>query len=274
MGHRAGSARAAYLLGRLAGSARVAPLAQIDDHQWTVLDYLHGRFDNRSSRCSAMTSCGRTHCLPARSATGCVTGCVMCSTRCPLGSRSWPTLPIVVGHGDACPNNLLGAQRPDAFVLIDFGFWKPLPLGFDLGQLLLGDVQIGRRSGDDLAAVDARIVPAYVDGIDRRGSRSRTGTGGAAPCPADGRVHRTVEHAVRTPRRPAEPGARAAGSNTGRHHHLLPRPGRGQPGDDAVAANAKVAAQARALAGRAHWVSVVSCRIVSLVTDGRVNMQV
>lgn len=30
--------RAAYLLGRLAGSPRVAPLAQIDDHQWSVLD--------------------------------------------------------------------------------------------------------------------------------------------------------------------------------------------------------------------------------------------
>ena len=73
--------------------------------------------------------------------------------------------PHVVGHGDACPNNLLGAERPDAFVMIDFGFWKPLPLGFDLGQLLLGDVQIGRRSADDLAAIDAEIVAAYVEGF-------------------------------------------------------------------------------------------------------------
>jgi hypothetical protein len=39
--------RAAYLLGRLAGSRRVASLAQIDDHQWSVLDYLNGRFQHQ-----------------------------------------------------------------------------------------------------------------------------------------------------------------------------------------------------------------------------------
>ena len=93
----------------------------------------------------------------------------MCSTRSPLGSRSWPTLPMSSGTVTPAPTISSAPTRPDAFVLIDFGFWKPLPLGFDLGQLLLGDVQIGRRPADDLAAVDAGIVPAYVEGLTDEG---------------------------------------------------------------------------------------------------------
>ena len=81
-------------------------------------------------------------------------------------------VPRVVGHGDACPDNFLGAQCPDAFVLIDFGFRKLLPLGFDLGQLLLGTRKIGRRPADDLAAIDARIVPADVEGLTDEGYRA------------------------------------------------------------------------------------------------------
>ena len=162
---RARFTRAAYLLGRLAGSARVAPLAQIDDHQWTVLDYLHGRFEHQVVPMLHDDQLW-THPLLAhafgndlrermRDALGSVPGWV----------QELADAPHAAGHGDACPNNLLGADRPDAFVLIDFGFWKPLPLGFDLGQLLLGDVQIGRRSADDLAAIDADIVPAYITGL-------------------------------------------------------------------------------------------------------------
>ena len=161
--------RAAYLLGRLAGSERVAPLAQIDDHQWTVLDYLHGRFDHQvvpMLRDDELWA----HPLLAKAFGDGLRG-RMCDVldQVPAWLEELADAPHVVGHGDACPNNLLGAERPDAFVLIDFGFWKPLPLGFDLGQLLLGDVQIGRRPADDLAAVDARIVPAYVEGLTDEG---------------------------------------------------------------------------------------------------------
>ncbi len=60
--------------------------------------------------------------------------------------------PIVASHGDACPNNLLARVGSDDFVLIDYGFWGPGPIGYDLSQLLVGDVQLGRRSSDDLAA--------------------------------------------------------------------------------------------------------------------------
>jgi hypothetical protein len=161
--------RAAYLLGRLAGSERVAPLAQIDDHEWTVLDYLYGRFDQQ------VVPMLRDDELWAHPLLAHAFGPALRERMCdvldqvPAWFEELAGAPHVVGHGDACPNNLLGAQRPDAFVMIDFGFWKPLPLGFDLGQLLLGDVQIGRRPADDLAAVDAQIVPAYVEGLTDEG---------------------------------------------------------------------------------------------------------
>ncbi len=161
--------RAAYLLGRLAGSSRVAPLAQIDDHQWTVLDYLHGRFEhqvvpmlrNDELWAHPLLVDAFGHGLRDR----------MCDAldAVPAWVEELADAPHLVGHGDACPNNLLGADRPDAFVLIDFGFWKPLPLGFELGQLLLGDIQIGRRHADTLAAIDAEIVPAYLEGLIEEG---------------------------------------------------------------------------------------------------------
>lgn len=158
-------ARAAYLLGRLAGSSEVGPLAQIDDHQWTVRDYVHGRFmqqvvpmlrdDGLWNHPLLDRAFGPT--LRARM--------VDALEFVPGWVEELATAPHLPGHGDACPNNLLGAEHADAFVLIDFGFWKPLPLGFDLGQLLLGDVQIGRRRASDLAAVDAVVVPAYLAGL-------------------------------------------------------------------------------------------------------------
>jgi hypothetical protein len=78
--------------------------------------------------------------------------------------------PIGTGHGDACPNNLLVVGDSPDFVLIDFGFWKPLPIGFDLGQLLVGDVQIGKRSSDDLRERDEACLAAYVEGLRAEGS--------------------------------------------------------------------------------------------------------
>jgi hypothetical protein len=79
------------------------------------------------------------------------------------------TRPIVASHGDACPNNLLARAGSDDFVLIDYGFWGPGPIGYDLSQLLVGDVQIGRRTADDLADVEDTILPAYVEGMRAEG---------------------------------------------------------------------------------------------------------
>ena len=40
-----------------------------------------------------------------------------------------------------------------------------LPVGFDLGQLLVGEVQLGRGSADGLAERDEACLAAYVDGL-------------------------------------------------------------------------------------------------------------
>ena len=54
-------------------------------------------------------------------------------------------------------------------MMIDFGFWGGAPVGFDLSQLLVGDVQIGKRGADDLAELDEAIVTAYVAGLRAEG---------------------------------------------------------------------------------------------------------
>jgi RIO-like serine/threonine protein kinase len=78
-------------------------------------------------------------------------------------------LPHLPAHGDACPNNLL-TTGDDSFTLIDFGFWMPLPVGADLSQLLIGDVQIGKQRAGDLRARDDAHVAAYVRGLRDEGS--------------------------------------------------------------------------------------------------------
>ncbi len=157
--------RAGYLLGRLAGSQRVAPLAQIDDHQWSVRDYLHGRFEHQVVPMLQDRDLWAHPVLAGAYGDELHQRMLDAADQVPAWVDELATAPHLPGHGDACPNNLLGAERADQFVLIDFGFWKPLPLGFDLGQLLLGDVQLGHRTSDDLAALDTEIASAYVDGL-------------------------------------------------------------------------------------------------------------
>ncbi|MEO8829029.1 phosphotransferase [Lapillicoccus sp.] len=161
--------RAAYLLGRLAGSPTVAPLADLGAHAWTVRDYLEGRFrhqvvpmlddDRLWSHPLLAHSFGPELRHRMRNA----------AVQAPRWVAELDGAPLVTGHGDACPNNLMGAPHRDNFVLIDFGFWKPLPLGFDLGQLVLGEVQLGRRPAATLAETDAAVVPEYVQGLAAEG---------------------------------------------------------------------------------------------------------
>jgi len=75
-------------------------------------------------------------------------------------------LPLGTAHGDACPRNLLRPRTaPDKFVLIDFAFFCEAPLGFDLSQLLLGEVQLGERPAAELATLAERCLAAYVEGL-------------------------------------------------------------------------------------------------------------
>lgn len=75
-------------------------------------------------------------------------------------------LPHVLAHGDACPQNLLSdSLRDDGFVAIDWGFANLAPLGYDLGQLLVGLAENGDLEAADLPRIHDAILPAYIDGL-------------------------------------------------------------------------------------------------------------
>ncbi|WP_395659368.1 phosphotransferase [Nocardioides sp.] len=74
-------------------------------------------------------------------------------------------LPRLAAHGDACPGNLLVTDDdPDGFTLIDFGQFTPLPVGFDLTQLLVGETMIGKLPASALGTIEDVVVPAYAAG--------------------------------------------------------------------------------------------------------------
>jgi hypothetical protein len=75
-------------------------------------------------------------------------------------------LPQTYAHGDASPQNLLlPADEPGTIVVIDWGFGTLLPVGFDLGQLLVGLAHAGRTDPAAIPAIDAEIFPAYLAGL-------------------------------------------------------------------------------------------------------------
>jgi hypothetical protein len=165
--------QAAYLLGRLAASPAVAPLAAVGGLEWDVGMYLRGRLavqvvpmlhDDALWRHPLVAGAFRPE-LRARLR--------QAAERLDELGEELRAAPVLTGHGDACPNNLLGVAGREGFVLIDYGFWNPLPVGFDLAQLLVGDVQLGRHHPDDLgglAALDERLLAAYVAGLRAEGS--------------------------------------------------------------------------------------------------------
>ncbi|MBS42290.1 MAG: hypothetical protein CMH83_03750 [Nocardioides sp.] len=90
--------------------------------------------------------------------------------RLPALVEEYDALPRIAAHGDACPNNLLADPGdPDGFVLVDSGLWAALPAGFDLGQLLVGDVSVGARPAGDLAVLDARLLASYGESLAAEG---------------------------------------------------------------------------------------------------------
>ena len=75
-------------------------------------------------------------------------------------------LPQTYAHGDASPQNLLlPADEPGTIVVIDWGFGTLLPVGFDLGQLLVGLAHAGRTHPAAIPAIDAEVFPAYLAGL-------------------------------------------------------------------------------------------------------------
>lgn len=81
------------------------------------------------------------------------------------------SLPAGIAHGDACNRNLMiSASRPE-LVMIDFGFLRYAPLGLDLGQLILGEVQTGARPADDLESAWSACLSATSRECARRAMR-------------------------------------------------------------------------------------------------------
>lgn len=74
-------------------------------------------------------------------------------------------VPVCTAHGDACTRNLLVRPGVPGFTLIDFGFFGPAPLGTDLGQLVVGEVQLGERDSGELAALEDGCFTAYMEGV-------------------------------------------------------------------------------------------------------------
>ena len=79
-------------------------------------------------------------------------------------------LPQSMGHGDACPQNLLvPADAPETFVVIDAQFQSATAVGADLAQLLVGMVHAGEHRVDELPAVQSVIGDAYLTGLSDEG---------------------------------------------------------------------------------------------------------
>ncbi|WP_408899284.1 phosphotransferase [Nocardioides sp. R1-1] len=159
---------AAHLLGRLAGSHRVRELADIGGHAWDISRYVEGRLGHQVLPILGSEEIWR-HPLVAESFGPLRPRLLQALDRLPALCDELLALPVLVGHGDACPNNLLVRPDRDGFTLIDFGFFMALPVGFDLGQLLVGEIQLGRGRADGLAARDEACLMSYVEGLAAEG---------------------------------------------------------------------------------------------------------
>ncbi len=83
-------------------------------------------------------------------------------------------LPSALAHGDACPQNLLAEPgRAGDFVLIDWGFTALAPVGYDLGQLLVGRAERGKLDIAELGALHDIVLDAYRRGLSDEGQEPR-----------------------------------------------------------------------------------------------------
>ena len=158
-------ARAARLLGRLAVSPRVAERRNVGESTFHLRVYLEGRLAMQVLPMLRDDGIWQ-HPLVAGAFDGALRDRLLAAAdRAPAYVEELSALPYATAHGDACPNNLLAGAERDGFVLIDYGFWGPNPIGFDLGQLLVGDVQLGKRPAAELPELEDLCLREYVAGL-------------------------------------------------------------------------------------------------------------
>lgn len=161
--------RAAYRLGRLAARPDIAPVADLG-MQDVVCSYAQGRVEGQilpALHADALWA----HPLVAETFSPTLrTRLLSAAEDLPAYLEELDAAPLGAAHGDACPRNLLVPRgRADDFVLIDFAFWCRAPLGFDLTQFLMGEVQLGERPAAQLADLDELCLAAYVRGLASEG---------------------------------------------------------------------------------------------------------
>lgn len=156
-------ARAAYLLGRLSSSPDVAEVADVGGFEMSAEAYRATRVTMQLE--PILRSDIWEH--PALSAFDpTLRGRLLAALdRLPELAAEVGSLPRLAAHGDACPGNLLvTTDDPEGFTLIDFGQFTPLPVGFDLTQLLVGETMIGQLPASALGPIEDVVVPAYTAG--------------------------------------------------------------------------------------------------------------
>lgn len=177
-------ARAARLLGRMSGRRRygeVAPILQAAARfaaPNSALRYLtEGRIKNVFLPVilgdDLWTHATVTAALAAIGDSGLIADLRAWTTRVDELLEYCDTLPLAYAHGDASPQNLLvPAEDPDGFVAIDFGLDCPLPVGHDLGQLLVGLCHAGSLPVGRLPEISSVILAAHAEGLAEEGHRA------------------------------------------------------------------------------------------------------
>jgi hypothetical protein len=159
---------AAGLLGRMTGSDRVAELSAIDPLPWHIQYFVQGRLAHTVLP-GLFDDATWQHELVAPYFGDLRPRMTAVANHLDLLAEEFARMPHRTSHGDACPNNLLRHRSGGGFTLIDYGFWRPQPVGFDLSQLLVGDIQIGRRDADDLPELAEACLTAYAAGLAAEG---------------------------------------------------------------------------------------------------------
>jgi hypothetical protein len=163
-------AAAAHLLGRLAARESVAPLAEAGAVPQPARTYASGRVQHVVAP-ALLGDDVWNHPLVAETFDAVLRDRLRAATgRLPEILDELDAMPVGTLHGDACTRNLLVERGQDGFVLIDFGFWGRGPFGFDLTQLLLGEVQMGERPAHELPELESACLAAYVEGMRAEGT--------------------------------------------------------------------------------------------------------
>jgi hypothetical protein len=91
---------------------------------------------------------------------------VTLADRLPALVDHFDALERAIGHGDACPQNLLVSRTdPDTLVAIDLSWPYPEAIGYDLGQLLVGRAHTGELPVEAMPELRVEIVNGFVDGL-------------------------------------------------------------------------------------------------------------